>query len=162
MARPLAARAFTIIEVLIAAAVIAVLVLGVVQFGMGLKRSSTKWTTAAYTVAPQTIAWSPGTGSFVLSVTNGVGVDANGQPAGPGRPLPGFAMDFQLIGSGGDTGVIVSLNGTAVNATTGSATSDVTGSILIVVEVDGDGPYVLVATDPASGGEERTLFIAGP
>jgi hypothetical protein len=101
----------------------------------------------------------PASGNFVLSVTRGTGVDANGQPVGMGAVLPGDTWNFQLIGSGGDPGVIQSLNGTVVNALTGTATTDQAGIITIVVQVDADGPYVLAATRPGSPGQERTLFV---
>ena len=153
----------TLVELVVVMGILALVLIGVIQVGIGIKRSFTQWTTGVYSNPPAQIQWAPATGTFIFSVTRGTGVDANGQPAGPGVALANDTWNFQIIGSGGDPCTIKSLNGTTIDAQSGTATSDVAGLIIIVVEVDDDGPYVLKATRPGSTTiEERTLFIGVP
>lgn len=150
----------TLVEVIVVIAIIAILAALILPQLQRARRAVKQWTTGVYTVRPTQVQWAPATGTFVFSVTRGVGVNANGRPVGPGVILPGDTWDFELIGSGGDAGVIKSLNGAPVDLQTGTATSDRAGLITIVVQVDDDGPYVLVAQRPgATVVEERTLFI---
>jgi type II secretory pathway pseudopilin PulG len=155
-------RGFTLLEAGIAVLLLAIVAILALNFYNDVKRAQTGWKQGKFTLAPQTIQWAPQSASFVFAMTSGVGVDKNGQPVGSGIALRNYELNFELIGSGGDSGIIQSLNTTTINTTTGTAATDAAGIVVITIQVDDDGPYILKTVDPASGAEERHLFMAGP
>ena len=162
MPSPRHLRGFTLLELALTVMVAVVVLISALSFVPATIRANTAWIQGRFVVAPQTVAWSPARPSFVFEVRSGVGVDQHGQPATAGRPLAGRALNFTLLGSGGDSGVIRNLNSSAVDATSGAEPSDPAGIVAVQVEVDDDGPYLITVTDPASGASERHIFVAGP
>ena len=153
-------RGFTLLEIGLGLMLLAVMLTMALNIYSDSRRASTDWVQGEFTLAPQNIRRAPNSALFVFAATRGTGVDENGQPVGNGVGLANRQLNFELIGSGRDTGIIQSLNTTTVNSKFGVAATDIAGIISISIQVDDNGPYILKVVDAVNGAEERHFFVA--
>jgi len=112
-------------------------------------------------------SFDPGIAGYVFTLTQGTGVDANGDPIISVNPtrISGRNVTFTVApGDPSNQGVITTLNTTTIDAASGAAVTDTLGIVTIGVSLDGYGSWkitAVVAPDTSGdfGGSETIIMI---
>lgn len=138
---------FTVLEVVFFIAIVGIVIGAALWYFTSSGVQST--VTGSFTTKPATVQQTPSNGTFVWQITRQVA----GSPA---RGIPNRTTKFEVFPAAGVR--IKSLNGTTINATSGTEDTDATGQVTVVLEIDYVGSARLVATDTASNQSESVSF----
>ena len=158
---------YTVIEIVVVIVIVLILASLLGPLAVQMKQSRTDWERGAFTTAPQIVAQPPGTANYVFTLTQGTGVDANGDPIISVNPtrISGRNVTFTVApGDPTNQGVITTLNTTTIDAASGAAVTDTLGIITIGVSLDGYGSWKITAvvapdTNGDFGGSETIIMI---
>ena len=158
-------QGFTLIEVVLAASILilvaTVLVVGIIQISAAIRANAT-WTDGRFLNAPTVVDVSPSRGTFSFALKTGTGIDEYGRSVNYNAGLPvQHGVTVILWRPTSINGAIISLNGNALSsgATSGTATTDANGLVVIVVEIDDEVSFRLEVTDNVTDAKVHTIFI---
>ncbi len=141
---------FTIVEIVVLIVIIVILfTLGTISYRAGTT------VTGLWTTSPGTLTQAPDNHTFIFGVTRTTIVIQTTTNPEIGRLVTFNTAPNRHI-------KIMTINGTPVNASSGSGTTDLQGEIEVVIQVDHIGAGILVAKDGPSGQTEMAVFTGVP
>lgn len=153
MRHPHSRHAFTVLELLLGAAIIVILIASaLVYFG---NSPITTLVTGKFTLAPASVRQAPNSGTFTYTISRKIGT-------GPWTGIDSRPTKFEVFPASGVTILTLSNANTSitVNGPRGTLMTDALGQVTAVIQVDYNGSDARIeATDTTTGLADDVRFI---